>query len=101
MTDHQLVGDFSNFSNVDQQQGLHPKYGLPDESMIEVAYGSQAPNAANIVDSIAIAQGRSGEERTPGAVPSAGTARCNAIYAAHGIQPTYKLAPGAGYVCSQ
>jgi hypothetical protein len=101
MTAHQLVGDFSNFSNVAQQQGFHPKYGLPDESMIDVAYGSQAPNSANIVDAIAIAQGRSGEERTPGAVPSSGTARCDAIYKAHGIQPTYKLPAGAGYVCSQ
>ena len=101
MTAHQLVGDFSNFSNVAQQQGFNPKYGLPDESMIDVAYGSQAPNSDNITDAIAIAQGRSGEERTPGSVPSPGTAKCNAIYAAHGIKPTYQLAPGAGYVCTQ
>jgi hypothetical protein len=101
MTAHQIVGDFSNFTNIAQQQGFHPKYGLPDESIIDVAYGSQAPNSDNIVDAIAIAQGRSGEEHTPGAVPSAGTARCNAIYAAHGIAPTYKLPAGAGYVCSQ
>jgi len=101
LTAHQLVGDFSNFSNVAQQQGFHPQYGLPDESIIDVAYGSQAPNSDNIVGAIAIAQGRSGEERTPGAVPSAGTAKCNAIYAAHGIAPTYKIPPGAGYVCDQ
>jgi len=101
LTAHQLVGDFSNFSNVAQQQGFHPQYGLPDESIIDVAYGSQAPNADNIVGAIAIAQGRSGEERTPGAVPSPGTAKCNAIYAAHGIAPTYKIPPGAGYVCDQ
>jgi hypothetical protein len=101
MTAHQLVGDFSNFSNVAEQQGFRPKYGLPDESMIDVAYGSQAPNSSNIVGAIAIAQGRSGEERTPGSVPSPGTAKCDAIYAAHGIAPTYKLAPGAGYVCTQ
>jgi hypothetical protein len=101
MTAHQLVGDFSNFSNVAQQQNFHPKYGLPDESMIDVAYGSQAPNPANIVDAIAIAQGRSGEERTPGAAPSGGTTKCNTIYQAHGIQPTYKLPAGAGYVCDQ
>jgi hypothetical protein len=101
ITAHQIVGDFANFSNVAQQQGFHPKYGLPDESIIDVAYGSQAPNPDNIKDAIAIAQGRSGEERTPGAQPSGGTAKCNAIYQAHGLPPTYKLAPGAGYVCSQ
>jgi hypothetical protein len=101
MTGHQLVGDFANFSNVAQQQGFKPQYGLPDESIIDVAYGSQAPNAANIAGAIAIAQGRSGEEHTPGAVPSAGTAKCNAISAAHGIKPLYQLPAGAGYVCDQ
>jgi len=101
LTAHQLVGDFANFSNVAEQQGFRPKYGLPDESMIDVAYGSQAPNSNNIVDAIAIAQGRSGEERTPGSAPSSGTAKCDAIYQAHGIAPTYKLPAGAGYVCSQ
>jgi hypothetical protein len=101
MTAHQIVGDFSNFTNIAQQQGFKPLYGLPDESMIDVAYGSQGANADNIVGAIAIAQGRSGEERTPGAVPTGGTAKCNAIYAAHGIAPVYKLAPGAGYVCDQ
>ena len=101
LTAHQLVGDFANFSNVAEQQGFRPKYGLPDESMIDVAYGSQAPNSNNIVDAIAIAQGRSGEEHTPGATPAAGTAKCDAVYQAHGIAPTYKLPAGAGYVCSQ
>ena len=101
MTAHQIVGDWSNFTKTAQQQGFKPKYGLPDESVIDVAYGSQGADPDNIAGAIAIAQGRSGEERTPGAVPSAGTAKCNAIYAAHGIQPVYKLAPGAGYVCDQ
>jgi len=101
VTAHQLVGDFSNFTNVSQQQGFHPQYGLPDESMIDVAYGSQGANPDNIVGALAIAQGRSGEERTPGAVPSGGTAKCNTIYAAHGIAPVYKLPAGAGYVCTQ
>ena len=101
MTAHQIVGDFANFSNVAEQQGFRPKYGLPDESIIDVAYGSQAPNPDNIADAIAIAQGRSGEEHTPGSVPSAGTAKCDAIYQAHGIAPTYKLPAGAGYVCTQ
>ena len=101
MTAHQIVGDFANFSNAAEQQGFRPKYGLPDESIIDVAYGSQAPNPNNIADAIAIAQGRSGEEHTPGSVPSPGTAKCDTIYHAHGIEPTYKLPAGAGYVCTQ
>jgi len=101
VTAHQIVGDWSNFTKVAQQQGFKPKYGLPDESMIDVAYGSQAGDPNNIVDAIAITMGRSGEEHTPGSVPSPGTAKCNAIYGAHGIDPVYKLAPGAGYVCTQ
>ena len=101
MTAHQIVGDWSNFTKIAQQQGFKPQYGLPDESLIDVAYGSQGGDPNNIVGAIAIAQGRSGEERTPGAVPTACTAKCNAAYAAHGIAPVYKLAPGAGYVCDQ
>jgi len=101
VTGHNIVGDLANFTNVADQQKFKPKYGLPDESMIDIAYGTQAPNADEMTDAIAIAQGRSGEERTPGAVPSAGTAKCNAIYAAHGISPVYKLPAGAGYVCDQ
>ena len=101
LTAHQIVGDWSNFTKVAQQQGFNPKYGLPDESMIDVAYGTQAGDPDNIVDAIAIAMGRSGEEHTPGSVPSSGTAKCDAIYKAHGIDPTYKLPAGAGYVCTQ
>jgi hypothetical protein len=95
------VGDWSNFTKIAQQQGFKPQYGVPDESLIDVAYGSQAGDPDNIVGAIAIAQGRSGEERTPGAVPTPGTAKCNAVYQAHGIKPVYQLAPGAGYVCDQ
>ena len=101
VTGHNIVGDLANFTNVAAQQNFKPLYGLPDESMIDIAYGSQAPNPNEMANAITIAPGRSGEEHTPGSVPSPGTAKCNAIYAAHGIKPTYQLAPGAGYVCTQ
>ena len=101
--DHRSGVDIAVIPNhhIAQQQGFRPQYGLPDESMIDVAYGSQGANPDNVVGAIAIAQGRSGEERTPGAAPTAGTAKCNAVYAAHGIDAVYKLPAGAGYVCDQ
>src|SRR5207248_9850806 len=93
LTAHQIVGDFANFSNVAEQQGFRPKYGLPDESIIDISYGGQKPNYANLADAIIIAGGRSGEERTPGATPSPGTAKCDVIYQTHGLPPTYKSPP--------
>jgi hypothetical protein len=97
VTAHNFSGDYANFTNVAEQQRFRPKYGLPDESLIDISYGGQKPNYANIADAIMVAPGRSGEERTPGATPSPGTAKCDAIYQAHGLPPTYKLPPGAGY----
>jgi len=101
VTGTNIVGDLANFTNFAAQQKYFPLYGLPDESMIDIAYGSQAPNPDEMANAIAIAPGRSGEEHTPGSVPSPGTAKCDAIYHDHGIKPTYQLAPGAGYVCTQ
>jgi hypothetical protein len=99
VTAHNFTGDYANFTNVAEQQRFRPKYGLPDESLIDISYGGQKPNYANIADAVIVAAGRSGEERTPGATPSPGTAKCDAIYQAHGLPPTYKLPPGAGYTC--
>jgi hypothetical protein len=95
------VGDFANFTNLAQQQGFRPNYGVPDEFLIDISYGSQRPNADNIAGAVAVTANRSGEERTPGISPTPGTARCDAIYRAHGLPPTYRLPAGAGYVCSQ
>jgi hypothetical protein len=96
-----FVGDFSNFTNVAEQQGFRPRYGVPDEALIDISYGSQRPNAANIAGAIAITAYRSGEERTPGMTPSPGTAKCDAIYRSQGLPPTYRQPAGAGHVCSQ
>ena len=101
VTTARFVGDIRNFTEIAQQQGFRPRYGFPDETIIDTTYGTQPPNYDNIANAIAITPGRSGEERTPGMTPSSGTQRCDAIYHAHGLPPTYKLPAGAGYVCDQ
>jgi hypothetical protein len=95
------VGDFASFTNVAEQQRFRPRYGLPDEALIAVSYGSQRPNYANIDGAIAITESRLGEERTPGTVASSGTARCNAILKGRGLPDAYEEQTVAGNACSQ
>ena len=95
------TADFSNFTTIAQQQGFSPKYGIGDEGIVAISYGSQKPNYQNIANAIAITTYRYGEERTPGYPPSAGTQRCNAIFAAKGQPPVYQQPIGqGGIVCS-
>ena len=42
-----------------------------------------------------------GEERTDGVTPTAGTAKCDSWYTAHGLAPTYQQPPLAGNACNQ
>lgn len=101
VTTANFVGDFANFTTVAQQQGFHPSYGLPDDSLIPLNSGSQHPDFNNIANAISITASRDGEDRTPGAAPSAGTARCNAIYQSHGQPPVYQQAAFAGNACDE
>ena len=96
-----MVGDLANFTNVAEQQRYRPKYGLPDEAMISIAYGTMRPNYNNIAGALAIASSRSGEERTPGYVPSAATVKCNAAYKARGLASVYEQPAFAGNVCDE
>lgn len=96
VTELEEYTDFSNFTTVAQQQGFRPQYGLPDDGILAISYGSQHPDYSNIANAVAITPGRWGEEDIPGYVPSAATARCNAIYAAHGRPPVYKQPDGTG-----
>jgi hypothetical protein len=75
-------GDLPNFTKVAQQQGFHPKYGFPDDSMIAVAYGSDPPDSNNIANAVAIVDGRDGEDRTPGMTPTPATAKCMQLLSA-------------------
>lgn len=95
------VGDFTNFTNIAEQQRFRPKYGVPDEALISISYGNQRPNANNIDGAVAVTASRDGEERTPGFQPSAGTLRCDAILKAGGRPATYDQETAAGNSCSQ
>jgi len=101
VTDLEFLGDFANFTNIAEQQGFRPKYGLGDDALIQIAYGSQAPNASNIANAVAITANRDAEERTPGMAPSAATSKCDKILAGKGMAPTYKEPAAVGNMCSQ
>ena len=94
------LGDFANFTKIAEQQRFRPKYGLPDETLIPISYGSMRAEPRNIAGAIAITVSRNGEEHTPGFVPSAGTARCDEIMKSHGLRSTYEEPTGAGNACS-
>jgi hypothetical protein len=85
-----MAASFANFTTIAQQQGFHPKYGLPDQGLIFLTYSNTNPDYANIANAIVITGERYGEEHTPGYVPSPGTARCNAILQAHGQPAVYR-----------
>ncbi|HET6965281.1 MAG TPA: hypothetical protein VFH58_10950 [Acidimicrobiales bacterium] len=92
--------DFSNFTTVAEQQGFRPRYGIADDGVVAITYGSQHPDYQNIANAIAITADRYGEEKTPGYPVSPGTARCNSIMAAHGYPPTYQAPDGIeGIAC--
>ena len=95
-----FVGDFASFSRLAEQQGFRPKYGLADDAIVALSYGTQRPDANNIDGAIAITGSRTGENTTPGSKPTAGTARCDAAFKKKGIGPTYSLPSGAGNACS-
>jgi hypothetical protein len=102
VTESEDQSDFANFTVAAQQQGFHPKYGIPQDGIVATSYGSQHPDYTNIAGAIAIEPDTWGEERTPGYVPSAGTAKCNAIFQAQGRPPVYQQPVGTGgSVCSQ
>jgi hypothetical protein len=102
VTELQEFPDFSNFTILAEQQGFHPRYGLPDDGILATAYGSQHDDYSNIANAIIITSDRYGEERTPGMAPTAGTARCNAIFQSHGRPPVYQQPVGdGGIACSE
>lgn len=90
------TGDFANFTTIAQQQKFNPKYGFGDEGLVAIAYGSQEPNYQNIANALAITTYRYGEEHTPGYPLSAGTQKCNAIFAANSQPPVYQQPIGEG-----
>ena len=88
--------DFANFTRIAQQQGFKPKYGIADDGIVPITKGFLHPDYANIANAVAITSNRFAEEQTPGMTPTAGTAKCDAIYKAHGRAPVYQHSVGFG-----
>lgn len=97
------INDFSdldNFTDVSQQQNFHPRYGIPNDNSITGTTSSPHADYNNLANAVAVTALREGEETTPGYVPSAGTARCNAIYKSHAQPTVYQQANVSGDACS-
>lgn len=95
------TGDFAKFTQLAEQQGFRPRYGIPDEALLSVADGSDAPDPKNIANALAVTLTRQAEEHTPGMTPTAGTQRCNAYFRAAGQPPVYEQPANAGHACDQ
>jgi len=100
VTEAGAIGDVSNFTTTAEQQGFRPKYGFPDEALVQISYGSMRPNPNNLNGAIAITTSRNGENTTPGLPLAPGTAHCNAILAARQLRTPYEEPAGAGNACS-
>lgn len=96
VTSAEFVGGFWLFTRIAEQQQFRPKYGIPDDQIVAISYGSNHPDYNNLANAIAITPFRNGEERTPGYHPSAGTQRCNAIHTKRAQPPVYKQQAGVG-----
>jgi hypothetical protein len=92
---------FESWTAIAQQQGFHPKYGFPDDGEVAISSGSGPTDWRNLAGAVSIADNRYGENTTPGQSPTAGTQKCNAIYARYGRPPVYQQADGiGGVVCA-
>ena len=96
MTENLFYADFANFTKIAQQQDFRPKYGLADDGIVPITKGNLSPDHDNIANAIAISSNRFAEEQTPGLSPTAGTAKCDAIYKAHNRPQVWTQAVGFG-----
>ena len=95
------VNDWAIFTQVAQQQNFKPHYVFDDNAMTinNQTTGADAPNPANLNGAVDVVTGTaSGEQSTPGYVPSGGTAKCNALFAAVGQPTVFKQQDGYGGV---
>lgn len=101
VTEVQDFPDLITFTNVAQQNGFKPQYGIPDENQLgDAITGATHPNYDNIANLVAITTFRDGEQTTPGNRPTAGTVKCNAVMKAHGLPGAYEQAGVPGGVCA-
>ena len=64
VTEAGAVGDISDFTKVAEQQGFRPKYGFPDEALVQISYGNTRPDPNNMNGAVAITTSRNGENTT-------------------------------------
>ena len=88
--------DWPSFTRIAEQQNFKPRYVFADDTVSRATTGALAPDADNLDGAVNLLGRRLGEQNTPGYPPSAGTARCNAIFAKHGQQPVYQQTGGYG-----
>ena len=100
VTTMSFLGDMANFTRTAERQGFRPKYGLADDQLIAISYGTLRPDPSNIRDAIIITNTRNAEERTPGMTPGAATQRCDGYLRKAGLPPTWEQAPLAGLSCN-
>jgi hypothetical protein len=95
------VIDGGLFTQVAQEQHYKPQYLYAENDVAtNVSKGANAPNATNLNGAVDVLGGAYGEQSTPGYVPSGGTKKCNAVYAADGKPPVYTQTTGyPGLVC--
>jgi hypothetical protein len=101
LTEANALGDWPNFTTAAQKQNFKPAYGLPDEALVSIAYGSQPPDADNMANAITVTESRDAEERTPGMTKTPGTVRCDNILKGAKQQGVYEQPAGAGNACDQ
>jgi hypothetical protein len=94
-------GDLAAFTRRAEVQRFRPQYGLPNESILSIADGAQAPNPDNIANALAVSLSRDAEDTTPGLAPTAGTQKCNSYRKVAGLPPVYGQPANAGHACDQ
>jgi hypothetical protein len=94
-----MVGDLATFTKIAGAQNFKPIYGFPDDSLIAISYGTEAPDYQNIANSLSITASRDAEDTTPAlrAAPTPATVKCSGIIGFN----VYKLAAAAGNACDE
>ena len=98
VTEYAAGLDFANFTKAAAAQSFKPQYLLEDGTLGNSGTAATGPDPSNLAGAINADNGRYGEEATAGYKPTAGTARCNAIYAAVKMPPVYQQPDGFGGV---
>jgi len=89
------ITDGGLFTQIAQQQHYKPQYLYAEnDAATDVTTGSNAPNPSNYNGAVDVLGGAYGEQSTPGYVPTGGTKKCNAIYAAAGKPAVYSQTTG-------